>query len=270
MKQSINRHEDLLGMVDGQLKEIDLKRSNPGGKVSFTGLRDARGAPLFLLTSLLLMFSTLPVWAADKENDEETFRNATAVLEAMVNSKDVPADVLAKANCVIVLPSVKKFAFGVGGTGGRGPMVCRGGKNFSGPWSAPAMFTIGGASAGFQVGGSSTDFVLLVMSPTAVDKVTAGKTKVGNDMTAAAGPSGSTSAGAVGGADILSYGRAKGLFAGVSLNGSSLEPDSDANKRLYGKAVSANDILRANAVQVTPAGQSLVSLLGSKAANRKD
>jgi len=132
------------------------------------------------------------------------------------------------------------------------------------------MFTIGGASAGFQLGGSSTDFVLLVMSPTAVDKVTAGKTKVGNDMTAAAGPSGATSAGAVGGADILSYGRAKGLFAGVSLNGSSLEPDSDANKRLYGKAVSANDILRANAVQVTTAGQSLVSLLGSKAANRKD
>jgi SH3 domain-containing YSC84-like protein 1 len=233
-------------------------------------MRHTKTAMLCLLTSLLLIFSTLPVWAADKGSDEETLGNATTVLQAMLTSKDVPAEVLARADCVIVLPSVKKFAFGVGGTGGRGPMTCRGGKNFSGPWSAPAMFSIGGASAGFQIGGSSTDFVLLIMASAAVDKVLAGKTKVGSDMTAAAGPSGATSAGSVGGADILTYGRAKGLFAGMSLSGASLAPDSDANQRLYGKAVSARDIVLANGAKATPGGQSLVSLLDSKAPKHKD
>ena len=187
----------------------------------------------------------------------------------MLDSKDVPASVVAKADCVIVLPSVKKFAFGVGGTGGRGPMTCRGGKNFSGKWSAPAMYTIGGASAGMQIGGTSTDFVLLIMAPTAVDKVLNSKVKVGSDMTAAAGP-GVTSAGSVGGADILTYGRAKGLFAGMSLSGASLDPDSDANQRLYGKAVSAQEIVVGNAVKATPGGQSLVLLLNSKAPTRKN
>jgi lipid-binding SYLF domain-containing protein len=233
-------------------------------------MRHTKTAMLCLLTSLLLIFSTLPVWAADKGSDEETLGNATTVLQAMLTSKDVPAEVLARADCVIVLPSVKKFAFGVGGTGGRGPMTCRGGKNFSGPWSAPAMFSIGGASAGFQIGGSSTDFVLLIMASAAVVKVLAGKTKVGSDMTAAAGPSGATSAGSVGGADILTYGRAKGLFAGMSLSGASLAPDSDANQRLYGKAVSARAIVLANGAKATPGGQSLVSLLDSKAPKHKD
>ena len=232
-------------------------------------MRRTKTAVLCLLTSLLLIFSTLPVRAADKGSDEETLRNATTVLQAMLASKDVPADVLAKADCVIVLPSVKKFAFGVGGTGGRGPMSCRGGKNFSGRWSAPAMFSIGGASAGFQIGGSSTDFVLLIMAPAAVDKVLTGKTKVGSDMTAAAGPSGATSAGSVGGADILTYGRAKGLFAGMSLSGASLDPDSDANQRLYGKPIGAREIVRGKDVATPAGGEPLVSLLESKAPKRK-
>ena len=233
-------------------------------------MRHTRTARLCLLTSLLLIFSTLPVWAADKGSDEETLRNATTVLQAMLASKDVPADVLAKADCVIVLPSVKKFAFGVGGTGGRGPMTCRGGKNFSGRWSAPAMFSIGGASAGFQIGGSSTDFVLLIMAPPAVDKVLGGKTKVGSDMTAAAGPSGATSAGSVGGADILTYGRAKGLFAGMSLSGASLDPDSDANQRLYGKAISARDIVLAKHAKANPALQSPGFIARQKVPKHKD
>ena len=166
--------------------------------------------PIFcFLTSLLLIFSTLPVWGADKNTDEETLRNAATVLQAMLDSKSVPASTLASADCVVVLPSVKKAAFLVGGSGGRGPMSCRSGKNFTGKWSPPAMYTIGGASGGFQVGGSSTDFVLLIMAPTAVDKVLNSKVKVGSDMTAAAGPSGVTSAGSVGGADILTYGRRK-------------------------------------------------------------
>src|SRR5271165_5712841 len=219
----------------------------------------------YFIASMLVILLGLPVWAADKTDDEQSIRNAATVLQAMVASKDVPASVVAKADCIIILPSVKKFAFGVGGTGGRGPMSCRAGKNFSGKWSAPAMYTIGGASFGFQAGGTATDFILLIMAPTAVDKVLDSKVKVGQDATAAAGPGASTT-NSMGGADILTYARAKGLFAGVSLNGSSLAPDGDANQRLYGKTVSAREIVTGNAVKATPAGQSLVSLLNSKAA----
>ena len=221
------------------------------------------------LTSLLLALLSLPVWGADKTSDEQTIRNAATVLQAMLGSKDVSHSTLASADCVVVLPSVKKAAFLVGGSGGRGPMSCRSGKNFTGKWSAPAMYTIGGASYGLQVGGSSTDFVILIMSPTAVNKVLDGKVKVGSDATAAAGSSGATNAGAVGGADMLTYGRAKGLFAGMSLNGSSLDPDTDANERLYGKPVSAREIVTGNAVKPTSAGQSLVSLLNGKAGKGK-
>src|SRR5271169_6348700 len=192
----------------------------------------------YLLASLLLGSFVWPVHADDSSKDEETLGNAATVLKGMLNDKSVPASVLAKADCVIVLPSVKKGAFIVGGTGGRGPMTCRGGKNFVGRWSAPAMYSIGGASIGMQVGGTARDFVLLIMSPRAVDKVLDGKTKLGSDMAIAAGP-GATSTGAVGGADILSYGRASGLFAGMSLSGVSLSPDDDANGRLYGSAFSA-------------------------------
>jgi SH3 domain-containing YSC84-like protein 1 len=227
----------------------------------------SKGVICYLLVSLLLIL-ILPVWAADKADDEQTLRNAATVLQAMLDSKDVPGSVVAKSDCIIILPSVKKFALGVGGTGGRGPMSCRGGKNFRGKWSTPAMYTIGGASFGFQIGGTATDFVLLIMAPEAVDKVLDSKVKVGQDLTAAAGP-GVTKAGSVGGSDILSYARAKGLFAGMSLSGSSLDPDGDANERLYGKAVSAREIVTGNAVKATSGGQSLVSLLNGKAAKHQ-
>jgi len=216
-----------------------------------------------LFTSLFLML-TLPAWGVDKSKDEETIKNAATVLQAMLSSKTVPDSLLVTTDCIIVLPGVKKFAVGVGGSGGRGPMSCRD-KNFAGSkWSAPAMFTIGGASAGLQIGGSSTDFVLLIMAPAAVNKVLGGKTKVGSDLTAAAGPSGTTTAGSAGGVDILTYGRAKGLFAGISLNGASLEPDPAANQRLYDKTVSAREIVVDNAVQPTAAGQSLLTVLDSR------
>jgi SH3 domain-containing YSC84-like protein 1 len=217
-----------------------------------------------LLTSLLLVSSFLPVRADDTAKDQQTLRNAATVLQAMLDAKSVPENLLAQADCVIVLPSVKKGAFIVGGTGGRGPMSCRGGKNFSGKWSPPAMFSIGGASFGLQAGGSATDFVLLVMAPRAVDTVLGGKTKIGSDMTAAAGPSGATSAGSVGGADILTYGRASGLFAGMSLSGASLSPDSDANQRLYGTGVTARDIVLGGTVKTPTGGEQLVSLLNTK------
>ena len=214
-----------------------------------------------LLASLLLNL-TVPAWAVDKSKDEETIKNAATVLQAMLSSKAVPDSLLVTADCIIVLPSVKKFAVGVGGSGGRGAMSCRD-NNFSGSkWSAPAMYTIGGASAGVQLGGSSTDFVLLIMAPAAVNKVLAGKVKVGSDLTAAAGP-GATASSPVG-ADILTYGRAKGLFAGISLDGASLEPDSGADQRLYDKTVSASQVVTDNAVKPTPAGQSLITVLDSR------
>ncbi len=216
-----------------------------------------------LLMSLVLTLVTVPLWAASKSNDEETLRNAATVLQAMLSSKDIPPSVLAKADCIMILPSVKKFAVGIGGTGGRGPMSCREGNGFTGKWSPPAMYSIGGASAGFQVGGKASDIVIAIMAPGAVEKVLNSKVKVGSDVSAAAGPG--AQAGTLSNtADMLTYSRSSGLFAGVSLDGASLEPDSDANARLYGKPASAKEVV-SGGVTATTAGQSLVSLLDSKA-----
>ena len=223
-----------------------------------------------LLGPMFLIFLIVPAWAADKSKDEETLKNATGVLSEMLSGNSVSTDVLAAANCVMILPNVKKFGFGIGGSGGRGPMTCRGGKNFSGKWSAPAMYTVGGVSMGFQVGGSSTDFVLLIMSHKGVDAVLKGsKTKLGSDATAAAGPSGATRAGTMKGTDVLTYARASGLFAGTSLGSATLEPDDDANQRLYGKATTAKHIVLQNLVKPTPAGDGLISLLNAKVAKHK-
>jgi SH3 domain-containing YSC84-like protein 1 len=207
----------------------------------------------------LLVFATAGL-AGNKGKDEETLRNANSVLQAMLDSKSVPLGLLTKAQCVVVTPSVKKFGFGVGGGGGRGPMLCKTGAN--GTWSAPAMYTIGGPSVGLQVGGSSTDYVLLIMSKKAVDALLKGKTSLGKDATAAAGP-GATATADVG-TDILTYGRSKGLFAGVSLSGATLEPDTDANKRLYDKDLTAEDIVIKHSVVPSEGGKPLVKLLNSK------
>ena len=216
-----------------------------------------------LLASLFLVLVTLPVWGASKADDEETLRNAATVLQAMLSTDSVPRSVLEKADCIMILPSVKKFAVGIGGTGGRGPMSCREGNGYTGRWSPPAMYTIGGASAGFQVGGKSSDIVIAIMAPGAVDKVLNSKVKVGTDVSAAAGPG--ASAGTMSNsADMLTYARSSGLFAGVSLDGASLETDSNANERLYGKPASAREIV-SGSVKPTPAGSSLASLLDSKA-----
>src|SRR5438874_4114580 len=227
------------------------------------------GFPGRFLYFLFLILLAMPAWGDGKVKDEETLRNASKLLDEMLSSNNVPSDVLARADCIIVLPSVKKFGFGVGGSGGRGPMSCRGGKDFSGIWSAPAMYTIGGASVGLQVGGSSTNYVLLIMSQKGVDAVLQGKTKLGNEATAAAGPSGATHAGTVGGTDILTYAKASGLFAGTSLGGATLEQDKDANKRLYSKVITAKEILLDNAATATPAGQELVSTLNAKVAKHR-
>ncbi len=216
-----------------------------------------------LLVSLVLVLVTLPVWGASKTDDEETLRNAATVLQAMLSSKDIPPSILEKADCIMILPSVKKFAVGIGGTGGRGPLSCREGNGFTGKWSPPAMYSIGGASAGFQVGGKASDIVIAIMAPGAVEKVLNSKVKVGSDVSAAAGPG--ASAGTMGNtADMLTYSRSSGVFAGASIDGASLNPDSDANQRLYDKTVTAKQIVSGD-VKATSAGASLVSLLDAKA-----
>jgi lipid-binding SYLF domain-containing protein len=221
---------------------------------------------LCYLSSIVMLLLILPAFAADKEKDEETLRRANLVLQDMLNSKDISREVLSKADCVLILPDVKKFGFGVGGSGGRGPLLCRRGEKFNGKWSAPAMYSVGGASVGLQVGGSSTDFVLLLMDEKVVNQVLNGKTKMGTDATAAAGP-GATAASASD-VDILTYGRAKGVFAGVSLGGSSVEADNDANYRLYGKTLTATDIVRGTDVKPTTDGQALVTMLDTKLTTR--
>ena len=223
--------------------------------------RISRRALLWVFTSIVLLL-LLPVFAADKEKDEDTLRQANLVLQGLLNSKDIPQDLLSSANCVLILPNVKKFGFGIGGSGGRGPLLCRTGQDFKGKWSTPAMYSVGGASVGVQLGGSSSDFVLLLMHPKVVNQVLNGKTKMGTDATAAAGP-GATAASASD-ADILTYGRAKGLFAGVSLGGATVESDDDANYRLYGKTLTATDIVRGTDVTPSAEGKSLVSVLNKR------
>ena len=226
-----------------------------------TSERIRRKALSCFLTSIMLLM-ILPVFAGDKEKDENTLREANLVLQGFLNSNNISLTSLSKADCVLILPNVKKFGFGIGGSGGRGPLLCRSGQNFDGKWSTPAMYTVGGMSAGFQVGGSSTDFVLLLMTPKVVNQILNGKTKMGTDATAAAGP-GATAASASD-ADILTYGKAKGLFAGVSLGGATVEPDNDANHRLYGKTLTATNIVRETGVQPTTEGKSLIAVLDRK------
>jgi len=219
------------------------------------------------LTSIMLL-TILPVFAADKAKDEDTLRQANLVLQGFLNSNNISLTSLSKADCLLILPNVKKFGFGIGGSGGRGPLLCRSGQNFDGKWSTPAMYSVGGMSAGFQVGGSSTDFVLLLMTPKVVNQILNGKTKMGTDATAAAGP-GATAASASD-AEILTYGKAEGLFAGVSLGGATVEPDNDANHRLYGKTLTATNIVRETGVQPTTEGKSLVAVLNSKITKRSN
>jgi lipid-binding SYLF domain-containing protein len=180
---------------------------------------------------------------------------------------DIPADILNKAECVIVLPSVIKFAIGFGGSYGRGVMTCRSGNNFSGPWSAPAMMALEGGSFGLQLGGQATDFVLLVMNQRGAQSILSSTVKLGGDVAAAAGPKGRDAAAATDAtlrAEILSYSRSRGLFAGISLEGSTLRPDSDGNRRLYGKGVSAQDIVINSKIHAPASARLLVSTLNKK------
>jgi SH3 domain-containing YSC84-like protein 1 len=225
--------------------------------------RSRHGSHIFLI-ALLLALVILPTFGDDKAKDEETLKNAATVFQDMINGGSIPSNILAAADCIIILPGVKKVGIGLGGSGGRGPMSCRLGDKFDGKWSAPAMYSIGGASVGLQLGATSTDFVLIVATDKGVDAVLADKTKLGSDATAAAGPGATAQSSSVGGADVYTYARAKGLFAGVSLEGATLHPDSDANERMYGKKTPAREIVRSGNVKATGDGQPLQGLLNDQ------
>jgi lipid-binding SYLF domain-containing protein len=219
---------------------------------------------LIVLVATLL----LPAFGAEEKKETERLEECGKVMKEILNiPDDIPPDLLNRAECVIVFPSVKKFAIGIGGSYGRGAITCRGGAHFTGSWSAPAMFALEGANIGFQLGGQETDFVLLVMNPAGAESVMKSKVKLGGDASAAAGPKGRTAAAdtdIVMRAEILSYSRARGLFAGVSLEGSTLRSDGGANKNLYGKELSAKEIVREGKVGIPASGRALIALLNQK------
>lgn len=216
-----------------------------------------------LLGVSLALALAVPLLAQDKETDR--VENAGKVLKEILDAPDsIPRDILDKTDCVVILPSVLKFAIGFGGSYGRGVMTCRGGKEFNGAWGAPTMMALEGGSAGLQLGGNATDFVLLLMSPRSATSILSSKVKLGGDASAAAGPVGRTASAETDvtmRAEILSYSRARGLFAGISLEGSTLRPDNGANKNLYGKEVSASAIVFDKAVPVPACAQGLLATL---------
>jgi lipid-binding SYLF domain-containing protein len=223
-----------------------------------------------LSSSVLLAVTLLAqvASASDQTKDDERLRNSGAVLKEILDVPDnIPQGLLDKADCVVVFPSVLKAAFIVGGSYGRGAMSCRKGDDFRGPWGAPTMMALEGGSFGFQIGGQATDFVLLVMNERGARGILASKVKLGGDASVAAGPVGRDASADTDGtlrSEILSYSRARGLFAGVSLEGSTIRPDNGDNRRVYGKKIPARDIVLSGTVAVPPAAEQLVSTLDAK------
>jgi lipid-binding SYLF domain-containing protein len=218
-----------------------------------------------LLALILLSWSSVSAAKDKDEKEADRIQNAATVLKEVLDMPDgIPQDLIDKARCVIVFPSVVKAAFIVGGSYGRGVMVCRSGKDFSGPWGAPTMMALEAGSVGFQIGGQATDFVILVMNPRGVESLLHNKVKLGADASIAAGPKGRDAQAATDAAfrsEMLSYSRARGVFAGVSLEGSTLRPDNDANRRLYGRDVNAEQIISESKVEAPPAAHELIAVL---------
>src|ERR1700756_4941763 len=231
---------------------------------------------LTCLSSILL--AVLPFFAevasaSDETKDDERLRNCGTVLKEILNvPDDIPQDLLDKADCVVVYPSVVKAAFVVGGSYGRGAMACRQGEDFRGSWGAPTMMALEGGSFGFQIGGQATDFVLLVMNEGGSRGILAGKVKLGGDASVAAGPVGrdaSAETDVTLRSEILSYSRSRGLFAGISLEGSTIRPDNKANEQIYGKKLEAKQIVLSDQVTVPAAAEQLVSTLDAKTPRHK-
>jgi len=221
-----------------------------------------------IMCFVVALLSSIGAFAANDEHEQERVKDSGVVLKEILNIPDnIPQELLDKAECIVVLPSVKKGAFGIGGSYGRGVMICRSGEHYTGKWGAPALYALEGVSIGFQLGGQATDFVLLVMNPKGAQTLLYSKVKLGADASAAAGPKGRTAEGAtdiVMSAEILSYSRNKGLFAGVSLEGSTLRSDGSANEKLYGRKLTAKEIIHAGKVGSPACAQELVSLLNQK------
>jgi lipid-binding SYLF domain-containing protein len=220
---------------------------------------------ILLLAGIVALAPLSLARASDRTKEEDRLQNANAVMREVLNVPDsIPKDLLDKARCVVVMPSVLKAAFVVGGSYGRGAMVCRTGKDFSGPWGAPSMYALEGGSVGFQIGGQATDFVFLVMNDRGLNSLLRSKVKLGADVSIAAGPIGreaSADSDVLLRAEILSYSRTRGVFAGVSLEGSTLRPDNDANRAIYGREISASEIIRGSEVQPPEASRDLIALL---------
>ena len=225
-----------------------------------------------------ILFVALPVLsalalAADQEKDEDRLKNSGIVLKEILDvPDDIPQGLLDKADCVVVYPSVLKAAFIVGGSYGRGAMSCRQGEDFKGRWGAPSMMALEGGSFGLQIGGEATDFVLLVMNERGANGILSSKVKLGADASVAAGPVGrdtSAETDVTLRAEILSYSRARGLFAGVSLDGSTVRPDNDANQQIYGQKIPARQIVLSGNLAIPPAAQELSSTLNSKTPSRR-
>jgi len=217
--------------------------------------------------ALCLCLSTPPLMADNKREKERLENCGTVIQEIMDIPDNIPQDLIDKADCVIIYPSVVKAAFIFGGSYGRGAMTCRTGEKFTGPWSAPTMMALEGGSFGFQIGGQATDFVLLVMNGRGAHAILKSKVKLGADASAAAGPKGRTAEASTDvtmRAEILSYSRARGLFAGISLAGSTVRPDNGANEKVYGKSLQAEDIVFKGVVPVPPAAQQLIAYLNKK------
>ena len=221
-----------------------------------------------LIPFVLALSLTTPPGMADDKKEQDRLENCGLVLQEIMDiPDDIPQDLIDKTYCVIVYPSVLKGAFIFGGSYGRGAMTCRTGERFNGPWSAPTMMALEGGSFGLQIGGQATDFVLLVMNERGARAILSSKVKLGADASAAAGPKGrnaEASTDVTMRAEILSYSRARGLFAGISLAGSTVRPDGTANSRVYHKDVSAQGIVFKGEVPVPPSAQKLISYLNKK------
>ncbi|MGZ4844083.1 MAG: lipid-binding SYLF domain-containing protein [Candidatus Angelobacter sp.] len=225
------------------------------------------------IVSMMAIVALLCLPANAQKDENKRIENTGKVMGEILNvPDDIPEDLLDKAECVIVLPSVVKFAMGFGGSYGRGVMTCRSGKAFNGPWSAPSMMALEGGSFGLQLGGQATDFVLLVVNPRGADSILTSKVKLGADVAAAAGPKGRSAAASTDvtmRAEILSYSRSRGLFAGISLEGSTLRPDNDGNERLYGKGTTAKDVVINSAIRPPASAKLLLDTLNKKSPRNK-
>jgi SH3 domain-containing YSC84-like protein 1 len=223
----------------------------------------------YLVTAVCLTLAAGVVYAAKLNKEEERLQQCGVVMQEVLNVPDsIPKDLLEKAECVIVIPSVRKLAFGVGASYGRGAMVCRKGAKFNGSWGAPAMYALEGGSIGLQIGGEATDLILLVMNDRGMESILSSKVKLGADASIAGGPKGrdaSADTDAWMRAEILSYSRSRGVFAGLSLEGSTLRPDDDASEQVYGRAIKAKDIVRSETMAVPATGRHLVNTLQKSA-----